>query len=109
MEKAYDIYVPAEDGSGRMVGVGMIKKGFIDGHLKLATERIEEMRAKGVEIHRVWTDKDGWGDGMKLLWAVIEYDYKLYKIHWNDFNKGFMQKLESGGSVILRIKEVYDG
>ena len=70
MEKAYDIYVSAEDGSGRMIGVGSIRQEFIDEHHALAGKVLDELKAKGVEVHRVWLSGDGWGDWLSTLYGL---------------------------------------
>ena len=66
------------------IGLESFPKSYVDFHKKLAEEELENLKKQNVIIHNKYMNSDGWLDGMKVLYAIIEKDNKFFKISWND-------------------------
>ncbi|MGH7240792.1 MAG: hypothetical protein ACREGB_00670 [Candidatus Saccharimonadales bacterium] len=82
-------------------GMGRVPQAYIEYHQKLAEAALESLKGAGVKVHNQYLQDDGWLDGMKVLFAVIELkDNELVKIHWHDSHDhgNWMQKLKCGSA-----------
>lgn len=80
----------------RMGATGMPQE-YVDFHFQLAIETLTKMANDRITIHSQKLVSDGWGDGMRVVEAVVEKNEELAKIQWNDTNQGFMQRSSAGG------------
>lgn len=65
--------------------------GYIEFHKAFAEKKLEEIKAAGWIVRVQWMDYDGWLDGMRVLYAIVERqlpreNLELKKIKWNDGN-----------------------
>lgn len=85
-------------------GLTDLPQEYIDYHRELAEEGVKDLRARGYTIHRQWLDLDGWCDGMKTTFLIIEAPSgHLLKLSWHDsITKGrwFEHHQGCGGSSI---------
>ncbi len=77
---------------------------FIEWHAGLATEALAGLKAKGFVVHNSFMASDGWGDGMKALTVIAEYQDKLMKLQWHAGNQEFFVQMPSAGSSPLRFE-----
>ena len=69
-------------------------QSYINYHENLACEALKEIEAKGFKIWGAQLVRDGWGDGMRVLTAVVEFPHvrgentKFRKILWSDCHSG---------------------
>ena len=85
-------------------GLISIPQSYIDWHMRKAVKAIAELEDAGWKIWGHEMQGDGWMDGMKVMYAVIERGGELKKIHWHDGNQGWMEEMTSGGSGIFITK-----
>ncbi|MDI6840478.1 MAG: hypothetical protein QMD71_06505 [bacterium] len=45
---------------------------------------------------------DGWMDGMRVVWAIVEKSNELFKLKWHDSNQEFFVQSKSGGGFPFR-------
>ena len=76
-------------------------QGYVSAHEGLARARLEVLKVShGIKVHSTEIVNEGWGDGMKVLQAVIELKSgKLMKLQWMDSNQDFGKKYENHGGV----------
>lgn len=80
------------------LGITGLPEEYIAFHINLAKETMEQMKADGIKIHSWEMASDGWGDGMRVVQAIVELPGdNLFKIQWVDGNQGFMVKCKGGG------------
>lgn len=81
---------------------------YRDCHYDRAREELSRLeREHGIIVHRHWLDKDGWMDGMRICYAIIETpSRKLLKLHWHDGNQDFMVEMPSGGAGSLTVSDL---
>jgi hypothetical protein len=66
-------------------GFGEMPKEYIDYHLALAAEATQDLTNRGYTIHRKYTASDGWFDGMRTTYVIVETPSQhLVKLHWQD-------------------------
>jgi hypothetical protein len=81
-------------------GLAPMPGEYIDLHRGLAEAALEEMRKRGVVVHRAWLADQGWLDGFRCLHAVVELPKnRLLKLQWHDSGtRGyFMQACTGSG------------
>lgn len=72
------------------MGATGIPTAYVAFHKELARNRLVQLtRDLGWTVHKVWTENDGWGDAMRVLFAIVETDGKLLKVKWHDGNQCF--------------------
>ena len=87
------------------LGIESIPDSYVGFHQALAREQIEKLKEQGYRVHNIYMEFDGWMDGMRVLYAIIENRKdNLIKIKWNDSNQEFFAcHVECGGSSPLRL------
>lgn len=88
------------------LGLESFPKSYIQFHKELAEKEIENLKKQNVIVHRTYMNSDGWCDGMRVLFAIIEVNNELMKIHWHDGNQEFFRESVSGGSFPFRLSEL---
>jgi hypothetical protein len=69
-------------------GLSSFPKEYIDYHKQLADAAIKDLLDNGYTIHRKWIDSDGWMDGMKTTFLIVETPSKhLKKLSWRDSHR----------------------
>jgi len=82
-------------------GLVSFPNDYIEYHRILAENAVTRLRERGYTIHRKWTDRDGWMDGMMTTFLVVETPSGgLKKLTWHDaHSKGlWFEQHQSGGS-----------
>ena len=82
------------------VGFGSIAP-YVDFHHDLSRKRLQFLRENyGLTVHSTKVVSDGWGDGMRVLQAVVETrSDNLLKLKWMDANQDF--GVEKHGTSML--------
>lgn len=85
------------------LGLAALPEGYIAHHAALAEAALKELEERYV-IHNQWMYADGWMDGMRVLYAVVEnrQTSQLFKVHWHDGNEEFFAYHLVGGSSPLK-------
>ena len=79
-------------------------KTYIKFHEKLARKSLENLENNGIKIHKTWMEGDGWLDGMRVLYLIVELkNGDLKKLHWMDSNQDWFQALSGGGWGVFEI------
>lgn len=68
----------------RICELSLSETGYIQYHLDLAQKSLPELERSGFKIVKTWIESDGWGDGMKVLYAEIKKGNITKKVKWND-------------------------
>jgi hypothetical protein len=77
---------------------------YIEFNEKLANDALAALKAEGFTVHKYWLATDGWFDGMKAVYAIVERSGNLYKLQWNDSNQEFfLCHPNHGGSSPFRL------
>jgi len=81
-------------------GFGSIST-YVDFHLDLAKRRLVVLKENyGLTVHSTSIVSDGWGDGMRVVQAVVETrSDNLLKLKWMDANQDF--GVEKHGTSML--------
>jgi len=71
---------------------------FIQWHKELAESELTALCSfSGAKIHNQWMENDGWFDGFKTTFVVIETQKeRLFKIKWHEGMQGFFKLTASG-------------
>lgn len=89
-------------------GLASMPIEYINFHYDRAREELSRLeREHRIIVHRHWLDKDGWMDGMRICYAIIETpSRKLLKLHWHDGNQDFVVEMQSGGAGSLTTSDL---
>lgn len=87
-------------------GFADFPKDYIDFHKTLAENALELLKQTGgLTVHRVYVDSDGWYDGMRVVYAIVEErSGRLVKLSWHDGNQEFFE--HGAGSWPYRLGKV---
>lgn len=83
-------------------GMTSFPREYIDYHVLLADEAIQQLQIDGHTIHRRWMDSDGHGDGMRVVHLIVETPtHELKKLRWSDAHATgqWFEVLPSAGSM----------
>lgn len=83
-------------------------KEYIEYHQELAKAGTQDLQERGYTIHRQWMARDGWMDGMRTTFLIVETPSRhLLKLSWHDSHaKGswFEHAQGHGGSYPHKIQ-----
>lgn len=87
-------------------GFASFPKDYIDFHKTLAENALDLLKhSEQVTVHRVYVASDGWMDGMRVVYAIIEErSGRLVKLSWHDGNQEFFE--HGAGSWPYRLGKV---
>ena len=81
------------------MGAMSLPTSYINFHRDLALKAKEEL-AKTHTIHRDYMAKDGWFDGMRVVYLIVEDEGgRLFKLHWHDGSQTYFKECKQGGST----------
>lgn len=85
-------------------GFGAIPQSYIGFHAGLAERALESLKGD-FDIHKTEMRDDGWLDGMKVLFAIVEHKKsgKIAKLRWHDGNQEFFLCHDNAGASPLRL------
>lgn len=80
-----------------------VPTAYVTFHKSLAYDELRVIQDNGFEIHNQGIKSDGWMDGMRVVWAIVEdrETGSLFKIHWHDGNQEFFVSMPAGGSILF--------
>ena len=67
------------------LGFTSFPEEYIDFHKNLADTATQDLKDRGYTVHRQWVSTDGWFDGMKTTYLIVETPSgRLAKVSWTD-------------------------
>jgi hypothetical protein len=77
----------------RREGFSEVPSEYVAFHKQLAEPALAALVSDHrLTVHRTYEDFDGWGDGMRVLHAIVEEpNGRLVKLSWHDGNQEFFE------------------